>query len=169
MQELQKFTAKHHKVVMQTIANAQAKALATKTPMPDRKSILREACVHNSYFNKETADAQEALAAYEAAIAQVGSAPRPSKAEQQLAAPIQATLPQPPSKKQQLLGHLKWQSIHLSRLPKLLAVTPAKAEAIAQQLLNDGLVEIKRYPEKIDPKREFNRLVLKQQQEKEAA
>lgn len=73
-----------------------------------------------------------------------------------------------PSKRSQLIAHLKLCDVLLASVPRKLNMTPTEADRLIASMERDGLIEIKRYPKSLDKHGKCDRLVLKQQEQKAA-
>lgn len=71
----------------------------------------------------------------------------------------------PPSKRSQLLAHLKFCDVLVASVPRKLNLTPTEVDRLIASMERDGLIELKRYSKKLDKHGKCDRITLKQQQE----
>lgn len=131
--------------VIAAIVQAKETAIANCTyQLPVRCDLALAAGLVKTYFyNDRSAVVARVNAFYDAAIEELA---RISRAPQQLRPqPLKAMpIENESNKVRSLLAHLKLQTFELKRLPRLLNITQAQADALAARLEREGKITIDR-------------------------
>ena len=160
--------------VIAAIESAKRQAIATGGKMPTQKFILQQAGANLSYFCQQNPYATYARNAYSAAVEAIKSH---AKTRQRSRPQLVPDLPpnptietdmeddrpsSKPSKEAQLLAHLRWQTLPIKRISRLLDIPEGSVRPMVDRLVREGKIAIKPEPFAKDNKEDA--IVLVQQQ-----